>query len=75
LVARGYNQKEDIDYTEYESIRTLLAVAALKNLELRQFDIKTAFLYGELDEEIFMQLPEGVMERDTIVKLKKLYMA
>jgi len=48
-----------------------LTLAALKKLELKQFDIKTAFLYGELDEEIFMQLPEGVMEKDTIVKLKK----
>jgi len=78
LVARGYNQKEGIDYTEtfalvvrYESICTLLAIAALKNLELKQFDIKTAFLYEKLDEEIFMQLPEGVMEKVTVVKLKK----
>jgi len=47
LVAKGNNQKEGIDYTEtfalvvrYESVRTLLAIAALKNLELWQFDIK-----------------------------------
>jgi len=78
LVARVYSQKKGIDYTEtfalvvrYESIRTLLAIATLKNLELRQFDIKTAFLYEEFDEEIFMQLPEGVMEKVTVVKLKK----
>lgn len=43
----------------------------MKNLEIGQFDIKTAFLHGELDEKIFMQLPEGATEKDTIVKLKK----
>lgn len=78
LVAKGYSQRKGIDYTEtfapvvrYESVRTLLAIAALKNLEIGQFDIKTAFLYGELDEEIFMQLPEGTAEKDTIVKFKQ----
>jgi len=78
LVARGYSQREGIDYTEtfapvvrYESVRTLITIAALKNLEIGQFDIKTAFLNGELEEEIYMRLPEGATKEDTIVKLKK----
>lgn len=65
-VAKGFLQQKGIDYREtfapvarYESIRALLALAASKDYELGQFDIMTAFLYGELDEEIFMELPEG----------------
>jgi hypothetical protein len=66
LVAKGYSQKEGIDFTEtfapvvrYDTVRVLLSVAAALDLEMTQFDIKTAFLYGNLDEEIFMEEPEG----------------
>lgn len=66
LVAKGYTQREGIDFTEtfapvvrYESIRTIIAVAAVEDLEMCQFDITTAFLYGDLQEEIFMEQPEG----------------
>ena len=66
LCVKGCSQKAGIDYNEtfapvarYETIRTLLAVAANRNLILRQFDIATAFLNGELEEEIFMHQPEG----------------
>lgn len=55
----------------YESVRTLLAMAALQNFEIGQFDIKTAFLNGELDEELYMRLPEGAAKEDTVVKLEK----
>lgn len=55
LVARGFTQEKDIDYTEtfapvvrYDSIRLLLAIAAENNFHIAQFDVKTAFLYGEL---------------------------
>ena len=41
------------------SIRVLLAMVALFDLELEQLDVKTAFLHGELDEQIYMQQPEG----------------
>lgn len=67
LCARGFKQKEGLDYKEtfspvvrYDSLRILLAIVAEKNLELVQFDVKTAFLYGELTEELFMEIPEGL---------------
>lgn len=67
LCARGFLQREGIDYTEtfapvvrYDSLRVFLAIVATKNLELMQFDVQTAFLYGKLDETIFMGLPEGL---------------
>ena len=65
-VARGYSQRHGIDYGEtfspvirYESIRILLALAAIKNLYMKQCDVKTAFLYGNLDEEIYLEPPPG----------------
>ena len=66
LVVRGCSQKVGVDYTEtfapvarFETIRMFLAVAVCKNYGIRQFDIKTAFLNGEIDEELYMAQPEG----------------
>lgn len=44
----------------YDSIKVLLALATQRNLEMKQFDIRTAFLYGELEETIHMEVPEGL---------------
>ena len=59
LVAQGYTQREGIDYHEtyapvvrMASIRVLLSIAAIHNLEIHQMDVKTAFLNGDLHEEI-----------------------
>nr|GEZ04133.1 retrovirus-related Pol polyprotein from transposon TNT 1-94 [Tanacetum cinerariifolium] len=66
LVAKGYAQKEGIDYNEvfspvvkHASIRILLALVAQLDLELVQMDVKTTFLHGDLEEEIYMVQPEG----------------
>ena len=65
LVAQGYNRKYGIDYDEkfcpvvrFESIRTVIALAAIHNLKLRQLDITTAFLNGWLKEDIYMKQPK-----------------
>ena len=65
LVVKGYSQRKDIDYAEIFSpvvklttIRILLSIVASENLHLEQMDVKTAFLHGDLDEEIYIQQPE-----------------
>jgi hypothetical protein len=66
LVVRGFSQREGIDYTEtfspvarFDTIRAVLSIAADEKLELSQFDVKTAFLHGFIDKEIYMEQPEG----------------
>ena len=66
LVIKGFSQKKGIDYNQTFSpvartatIRTLLSVAAKKRMKIAQIDVSTAFLYGELREQIFMKQPEG----------------
>ena len=66
LVIKGYRQKEGLDYfdtyspmTRITSIRMILAITVLRNLEVHQMDVKTAFLNGDLEEEIYMEQPEG----------------
>nr|GEX23327.1 zinc finger, CCHC-type [Tanacetum cinerariifolium] len=62
----GFRQKEGIDYfntyapvDRITTIRLLLALAALHNLVIQQIDVKTAFLNGDLDEEVYMKQPKG----------------
>ena len=66
LVIRGFKQDYGVDYFDtfatvcrYESIRFVLALAAAKDWHLMQFDVKTAFLNANLEEEIYMKQPEG----------------
>lgn len=81
LVVKGCNQKKGIDFDEIfspvvkmTSIRTILGLAASCDLELEQLDVKTAFLHGDLQEEIYMEQPEGFEEKGKeklVCKLKK----
>ena len=54
------------------SIRMLIAIASLNNMEIHQMDVKTAFLNGELDEEIYMEQPEGFVVQGQENKVCKL---
>ena len=66
LVVKGFQQKQGIDFTEIFSpvvkmttIRVILSIVAAENLHLEQLDVKTAFLHGDLEEDIYMVQPEG----------------
>ena len=78
VVAKGFSQIYGVDYFEtYCSVvhilstRLLINYAAINKLLIRQFDIKTAFLYGRLHETIFMNPPDGYAEPDTLWRLKR----
>ncbi|KAH9723668.1 hypothetical protein KPL70_007189 [Citrus sinensis] len=81
LVVKGYAQKEGIDFNEIFSpvvrlttVRVVLAMCATFDLHLEQLDVKTAFLHGELEEEIYMLQPEGFAEtgkENLVCKLNK----
>ena len=71
VVAKGFTQIFGLDYDEtfspvarFESLRLLLALAALEDWEIHQMDVKSAFLNGLLDEEIYMEQPEGFVDPD-----------
>nr|KAJ0220468.1 hypothetical protein LSAT_V11C200058650 [Lactuca sativa] len=81
LVIQGFRQKEGIDFFDtyapvarISTIRLLLALVAIDNLVIHQMDVKTTFLNGDLDEEIYMKQPEGFVmpgNEHKVCKLKK----
>jgi hypothetical protein len=81
LVAQGFCQKEGIDYDEtfapvarLEAIRILLAFAASKGFKLQQMDVKSAFLNGFIEEEVYVRQPPGFESAkfpDRVFKLRK----
>ncbi|GFU70492.1 copia protein [Trichonephila clavipes] len=84
LVAAGFNQIKNIDYSEsyspvvnIESFRLLIALAAKLKLNVNFFDVKTAYLYGDLAETVYVLPPPGyekLIGDDKVCKLKKEYL-
>ncbi|KAJ4719028.1 Retrovirus-related Pol polyprotein from transposon TNT 1-94 [Melia azedarach] len=81
LVVKGFSQRKGVDFDEIfspvvkmSSIRVVLGIAASLDLKIEQMDVKTAFLHGDLDKEIYMKQPEGFKikgKEDYMCKLKK----
>jgi hypothetical protein len=81
LVAKGYSQVEGIDFGEIfslvsklTSIIFMLYVVAAFYFEVEQMDVKTTFLHGDLEEEIYMKQPEGFVvkgKKELVCKMKK----
>jgi hypothetical protein len=70
LVARGSTQTYEVDYNEtfalvvkFTFICCILALAALEDMDIHQMDVKTTFLNGELEEEIYMEQPQGFVRQ------------
>nr|CAN77977.1 hypothetical protein VITISV_010463 [Vitis vinifera] len=79
LVAKGYRQKEGLDFfdtyspvTRITSIRMLIATTAIHNFEIHQMDVKITFLNGDLDEEIYMEQPKGFVVKEQEKKVCRL---
>ena len=82
LVARGFRQREGVDFATDEiysptarsdSIRTVLSIAAEKGLCLKQFDVAAAFVQAELEDDVYIQIPQGVtnVPRGKVLKLQR----
>ena len=76
LVAKGFSQIEGIDFNEifspvvhFETVRIMLALAALNNWHISALDVKMAFLYGHLDEEIYLDQPQGFIAKGQKTKV------
>nr|AAS01945.1 putative polyprotein [Oryza sativa Japonica Group] len=79
LVAKGFRQIQGVDYDEtflpvamLKSIRIVLAIAAYFDYEIWQMDVKTAFLNGNLDEDVYMTQPKGFVDPQSAKKICKL---
>jgi len=79
LVAKGFCQIQGVDYDEtflpvamLKSIRILLAIAAYYDYEIWQIDVKTAFLNGNISEDVYMTQPEGFVNQQNVRKVCRL---
>ena len=77
LVAKSFKQKDDLDFfdtfslvTRITSIRLLIAIIAIVYLKIYQMDVKTVFLNGGLEEEIYMDQPEGFRSEEHTSELQ-----
>lgn len=77
LVVKGFQQKDKLENTyspvlKLQTLRVLLSVAAQKDYELHQMDVKGAFLYGRIDEEVYLKPPQGLtVPEGQVLKLQK----
>jgi hypothetical protein len=81
FVAKGFSQKEGMDYDEnfspvarYTSIRVIIALASVLGWKLHQMDVKTSFLNGKVEQEVFLEQLDGFVlhKKDThVCKLRK----
>ncbi|GJZ28589.1 retrovirus-related pol polyprotein from transposon TNT 1-94 [Tanacetum coccineum] len=81
LVVKGYAQRQGIDYSEvfapvarWDTIRTILAFAAQRGMKVHQLDVRSAFLYGELEETVFVEQPQGFEiqgQEEKVYRLRK----
>nr|GEY71087.1 hypothetical protein [Tanacetum cinerariifolium] len=84
LVAKGYAQKEGVDFKEsfapvarLEAVRLFIAYVAYKSFIVYQMDVKTSFLYGPLKEEVYVNQPDGFVDPyhpDKVYLSRRLYM-
>ena len=82
LVCKGYAQEEGLDYGEtfppiarMEGVRTLLAYVAYKGFKVYQMDVKSTFLNGILEEEVYIEQPKGFVDENNMDKVCKLHKA
>ena len=79
LVVPGFTQQYGVHYYEtfspdvkYDSVRLIISLAAIYEMNIKQFDVKRAFLYGDLQEEIYMNQPKGFSDHsDKVCRLRK----
>ena len=81
LVAKGYIQRHGVDFEEVfapvariETVRFIIALAASRGWEIHHLDVKTAFLHGDLKEDVYVQQPEGFRvkgKEEKVYKLRK----
>jgi hypothetical protein len=78
ITPKGFKQKHGIDYFEvfastgkYKTLRVALQIAATRNLELQQLDVPQAFIQAPLEEDVYMEMPEGFAQAGMVCHLKK----
>ena len=78
ITPKGFKQRHGVDFFEvfantgkYKSLRTMLSIAARRDMELRQLDVPQAFTQAKLDETVYMEMPEGFATPGMVCRLKK----
>jgi hypothetical protein len=78
ITPKGFKQRHGVDYFEvfantgkYKTLRVVLSIAARRNMELRQLDVPQAFTQAALQEDVFMEMPEGFEVKGMVCHLKK----